>query len=57
MPIDSAGIIAKHSGEVRQTPTAFLIGSRGRIVERYVGALDFSTLQRLIESLVMAEPA
>lgn len=43
-------------GEVRQTPTAFLIDKRGRIVERYVGAPDFAVLQRLIESL-LAEQA
>ena len=54
--IDSAGKIAKSFGEVRQTPTAFLIDKRGRIVERYVGAPDFAALQRLIEAL-LAEQA
>lgn len=50
--IDNAGKIAKSFGEVRQTPTAFLIDKRGRIVERYVGAPDFVALQRLIEALL-----
>jgi peroxiredoxin len=50
--IDNAGKIAQLFGEVRQTPTAFLIDKRGRIVERYVGAPDFAALQRLIESLL-----
>jgi len=54
--LDNAGKIAKSFGEVRQTPTAFLIDKRGRIVERYVGAPDFTALQRLIESL-LAEQA
>lgn len=50
--IDNTGAIAKSFGEVRQTPTAFLIDKRGRIVERYVGAPDFVALQRLIEALL-----
>ena len=54
--LDNAGKIAKSFGEVRQTPTAFLIDKRGRIVERYVGAPDFAVLHRLIESL-LAEQA
>ena len=54
--LDNAGKIAKSFGEVRQTPTAFLVDKRGRIVERYIGAPDFAALQRLIESL-LAEQA
>jgi protein-disulfide isomerase len=54
--LDNAGKIAKSFGEVRQTPTAFLLDKRGRIVERYVGAPDFAVLHRLIESL-LAEQA
>jgi len=54
--LDNSGKIAKSFGEVRQTPTAFLIDKRGRIVERYVGAPDFAVLHRLIESL-LAEQA
>jgi peroxiredoxin len=50
--IDNTGKIAKSFGEVRQTPTAFLIDKRGRVVERYVGAPDFVALQRLIEALL-----
>jgi peroxiredoxin len=54
--LDNAGKIARSFGEVRQTPTAFLIDKRGRIVERYIGAPDFTALERLIESL-LAEQA
>lgn len=54
--IDNTGAIAKSFGEVRQTPTAFLVDKRGRIVERYVGAPDFAALQSLIEAL-LAEQA
>lgn len=50
--IDNTGAIAKSFGDVRATPTTFLIDKRGQIVKRYVGELDFPALHRLIEELL-----
>jgi peroxiredoxin len=50
--LDNAGKIATSYGEVRQTPTAFPVDKRGRLVERYVGAPDSAVLHSLIESLL-----
>lgn len=38
--LDSRGEIAKAFGEVRLTPTAFLIDKQGRIIKRYLGNYD-----------------
>lgn len=50
--IDNTGAIAKAFGDIRLTPTTFLIDKRGAIVKRYVGAPDFSALNKLIEQLL-----
>ncbi len=50
--IDNTGAIADSFGNVRLTPTSFLIDRRGRIVERYVGPPDFAALHALIEKLL-----
>jgi peroxiredoxin len=50
--IDNTGVIAKSFGDVRGTPTAFLIDRRGRIVKRYVGEPDFAALEQLVERLL-----
>lgn len=52
--IDSTGEVAKGFGDVRLTPTSFLIDKQGAIVKRYVGAPDFAALQQLIEELIAA---
>jgi protein-disulfide isomerase len=39
-------------GDVKLTPTTFLIDKQGRIVKRYVGAPDFAALDRLIGELL-----
>ena len=54
--IDNTGSIAKGFGDVRLTPTSFLINKRGEIVKRYVGAPDFEALHTLVEKL-LAEQA
>jgi len=46
---DPVGEIAKAFGEVKFTPTTYLIDRRGRIVARLVGARDFARLNTLIE--------
>jgi len=54
--IDNTGAIAKGFGDVKLTPTSFLINKRGEIVKRYVGAPDFEALHTLVEKL-LAEQA
>ncbi|MDO9286499.1 MAG: TlpA disulfide reductase family protein [Aquabacterium sp.] len=50
--IDNTGAIAKGFGDVKITPTTFLINKRGEIVKRYVGAPDFAALHTLVEKLL-----
>ena len=54
--IDNTGDIAKRFGDVKLTPTSFLINKRGEIVKRYVGTPDFAALHTLVEKL-LAEQA
>jgi peroxiredoxin len=50
--IDNTGAVAKAWGDVRLTPTTFVVNKQGEIVKRYVGVPDFEELHRLIESLL-----
>jgi peroxiredoxin len=50
--IDNTGSIAQSFGDVRLTPTTFLINKRGEIVKRYVGEPDFAALHQLVEKLL-----
>lgn len=50
--IDNTGSVAKAWGDVKLTPTTFLVNKRGQIVKRYVGEPDFKELHLLIESLL-----
>jgi len=50
--IDNTGVIARAFGDIRLTPTTFLIDKRGAIVKRYVGAPDFAALNKLVEELL-----
>ena len=54
--LDLEGAIAKQWGNVRVTPTTFLVDRRGRIVKQYVGEPGVAELQALIER-TLAEPA
>lgn len=49
---DQDGRIAKGFGDVRLTPTSFLLDKQGRIVKKYVGEPDFAEFQRLIGELI-----
>ncbi len=48
--LDPVGDIARQFGDVRLTPTTFVIDRRGMIVKRYVGEPDFAELDALIEA-------
>jgi peroxiredoxin len=50
--IDNTGAVARAYGDVRGTPTTLLINKQGRIVKRYVGAPDFTELQRRLDGLL-----
>jgi peroxiredoxin len=50
--IDNTGAVARAWGDVKLTPTTFLLNKRGEIVKRYVGTPNFSELHQLIEKLL-----
>lgn len=50
--IDNTGEIASAWGDVKLTPTTYLVDRQGRIVKRYVGEPDFAALHQLIEKLL-----
>ena len=52
--IDNTGAVAKAWGDVRLTPTTYILNKRGEVVKTYVGEPDFAALHALIEKL-MAE--
>ncbi|MND00338.1 AhpC/TSA family protein [compost metagenome] len=47
--LDPVGDLAKAFGEVKLTPTTFVIDRRGHIAARILGEPDFGKLHRLIE--------
>lgn len=47
--LDADGGNAKAFGEVRLTPTSFLLDKEGRVVRRILGEPDFAKLHQLIE--------
>jgi peroxiredoxin len=50
--LDNTGDIAREWGEIRLTPTTFLVDRRGRIVKRYLGEPDFAAVHQLIDRLL-----
>ena len=52
--IDNTGKVAQAWGDVKLTPTTYIVNKQGEIVKRYVGAPDFAELHKLIEKLLAA---
>lgn len=50
--VDHDGLLAKQWGDIRLTPTTFLVDKQGNIIKRYLGEPDFPALHRLIERLL-----
>lgn len=50
--IDNTGAAASAWGDVKLTPTTFLVNKRGQIVKRFVGTPDFAELHQLINQLL-----
>jgi peroxiredoxin len=50
--LDNTGDIARSWGDVKLTPTTYLVDKQGRIVKRFVGEPDFTALHNLIEELL-----
>lgn len=47
--LDSRGIVAKAFGDVKLTPTAFLIDKKGQIIKRYVGDYNKAEFRATLE--------
>lgn len=47
--LDVQGELAQSFGDVKMTPTTFVIDKEGNIIKRYLGEPDFDALHRLLE--------
>jgi peroxiredoxin len=52
--LDNTGQVAKDWGDVKLTPTTYLVNRQGQIVKRYVGEPEPEALHQLIEKLLAA---
>lgn len=52
--IDNTGAIAAAFGDVQSTPTAFLIGADGMLIQRYDGEIKVEALHRQLDKLLAA---
>lgn len=50
--IDNTGAVAKAWGDVKLTPTTYLVNKQGEVIKQYVGQPDFAALHKLIEKLL-----
>jgi peroxiredoxin len=52
--VDSGGDIARAFGDVALTPTTFVIDKNGKIIKRYVGEPEWSSLHALLQKALAA---
>ena len=52
--LDPQDQLARSFGDVKLTPTTFVIDKQGNIIKRYVGEPDFAALHRLLEKSLAA---
>ena len=52
--LDLGGDVAKAYGDVKLTPTTYVIGKDGNVIKRYVGEPSFPELHALLEKAVKA---
>jgi len=52
--LDVQGDLAKSFGDVKLTPTTFVIDKDGNIIKRYVGEPEFAALHQLLEKALAA---
>ncbi|TFV96531.1 TlpA family protein disulfide reductase [Oxalobacteraceae bacterium OM1] len=52
--LDAQGDAAKAFGDVKLTPTTYIIDKQGRILKRYVGEPQFAELHQLLEKALAA---
>ncbi|PIT83916.1 TlpA disulfide reductase family protein [Limnohabitans sp. 15K] len=50
--IDNTGAVAREWGDIKLTPTTFVVNKQGVIVKRFVGTPDFVELHQLIDKLL-----
>jgi peroxiredoxin len=48
--LDTKGDLAKSFGDIRLTPTTFIIDKRGQVVKQYLGQPNFAQLHALLEA-------
>ena len=54
--VDDTGAISRQFGDIRITPTTFVIDKKGRMIRRYVGEPEWAEFDRLVEK-ALADPA
>jgi peroxiredoxin len=47
--LDTTGAVAKSFGNVRITPTSYLLGKDGRVIKKFVGEPDWAEFHALVE--------
>lgn len=53
--LDTSGSLAKSFGEVKLTPTTYVIDKQGNIIKRYVGEPEFAQLDALLQKALKAK--